>query len=280
MHVMPSLDLAGIPMPVLGLGTWRLAGPACRQAVEHALEIGYRHIDTAEMYGNEAEVGEAIRASGLPRREVFVTTKIWHTNLAPDRMWKAAEASLERLRLSELDLLLLHWPKPGASIQESLAALAQIQEAGLTRRIGVANCPPWLLDRILASSNPAIVCNQVEYHPFLSQEALLQRQRPRGMALVAYCPLAKGRVASDPTLLRIASRLGCSPAQVALRWLLSQDGVAAIPKAASTAHCRENIAALSIELSRADNAEVSALARGLRIVSPEFAPAWDEPAGE
>ncbi|GGG16998.1 oxidoreductase [Caldovatus sediminis] len=266
---------AGVRMPRLGLGTWPMAGAECRRAVESALRLGYRHFDTAAMYGNEAEIGAAIAGSGVPRAEVFLATKVWHDRLTPDGVRASCEASLRRLRLGHADLFLVHWPNPAMDLAAVLGALRRLKEDRLARATGVCNFPPGLLRRALEIAPDAVSCLQVEYHVHLSQDRLLEIARPRGIPLTAYAPLAQGAAERDPAMRRIAQRHGATPSQVALGWLLGQALVAAIPKAASAAHQRANLAALDLRLDAADLAAIAALPKGRRMVDPGFAPDWD-----
>ncbi|MBB5692200.1 aldo/keto reductase [Muricoccus pecuniae] len=269
------IDTPLISIPRLGYGTWRLSGAEGQAAVESALSLGYRALDTAEMYGNEAEVGAGLKASGLPRGEVFVTSKVWWTHLGPEEIRAHCEASLERLGTDYLDLYLIHWPAAGMDLPRVMGDMARLRKEGLARAIGVANFPPGLLKRAIETGVP-IATNQVEYHALLSQDRLLEITRPNGIVLTAYSPLGQGRLASDPKLLAIAERHGVSAAQVALAWLLRQDGVAVIPKAARPESQRSNLEALSLaqRLTEADIAEIDALPKDQRFVKPDFAPDW------
>ena len=268
---MPIVETPHLAMPKLGLGTWALAGEECARVVATAIGLGYRHIDTAEMYGNEAAVGEGIRASGVPREQVFVTTKVWWENLAhPDR---ALEASLARLGFDYVDLFLIHWPNPSVPLSATLAMMEVLKERGLARAIGVANFTPRLLAAAIATGAP-IAANQVEYHVMLGQAPLLDLCRRHGIVLTAYSPLGKGGLVADPTLGAIAARHGATPAQVALAWLLRQEMVAAIPKSSRVENLRANLAALSLALEVEDIAALDALPKDRRFVSPAFAPDW------
>lgn len=270
-------EIQGVEVPALGLGTWMLEGRACREAVRDALEIGYRHIDTAQAYGNEEEVGRGLADSAVPREEVWLTSKVWLENLDHDRTLKSARASLRRLGTGFLDLLLIHWPPTGElSVAEPLRALRRLQEDGLVRHLGVSNFTPSLLDEALDEAE--ILCNQVEYHPFLGQEDLLQTCREWDVLLTAYSPLGRGRVLDDPVLREVGEAHGKIPAQVTLRWLLQQEQVAAVPKAASAEHRRANFAVFDFELTLDEMEAIHGLARGERIVDPEFAPRWENPA--
>ena len=267
----------GAAIPALGFGTWELRGDTARKLVEQALKIGYRHIDTAQMYGNEAEVGAGLKAGGLPRAQVFVTTKVWPDNFRRGDLERSAEQSLARLGLSHVDLLLLHWPSPDVPLAETMEALNAVAERGWARHIGVSNFNTARIDEAVRRSARPLVTNQVEYHPFLSQDPVLRRCRDHGMSLTAYCPLARGRVFSDPLLARVAAAHGKGPGQVALRWLVQQEGVVAIPRSSSAAHARANFAIGDFELTAAEMDEITALAKPAgRIVDfAASAPAWD-----
>ncbi|WP_431282050.1 aldo/keto reductase [Humitalea sp. 24SJ18S-53] len=263
-------------IPRIGLGTWRLLGASGQASVETALELGYRHLDTAEMYGNEEMVGMALAASGVPRDDVFVTSKVWWTNLSPDAMRTCMGMSLRRLGLAQLDLYLIHWPAKGMDLNQALDTLQTLQAEGLTKAIGVANFPPALLEAALATGAP-LAALQVEYHAMLGQDRLLAITRAHDMVLTAYSPLAQGRLAADPTLGAIATRLGVTPGQVALAWLMRQDGVVPIPKASRRENLAANLAALDIAplLTEADLAAIAALPKDKRAVNPVFAPDWN-----
>ncbi|MCX7686166.1 MAG: aldo/keto reductase [Acetobacteraceae bacterium] len=269
----PTITTPRLSMPKLGLGTYGLSGREGQRAVESALALGYRHLDTAEMYGNEEIVGAAIRASGIPRQELFVTTKVWWTNLAPDAIRAAHAASLGRLGLDYVDLYHIHWPAPGMDLAAALATLAALLAEGRTRAIGVCNFPPGLLRAALATGAP-LAALQVEYHCLLDQSALLSLCRANGLVLTAYSPLGKGHLAEEPTLARIGARHGATASQVALAWLLRQEGVAAIPKAQRPESQRANLAALGVPLDAADLAAIAALPKDRRFVNPAFAPDW------
>jgi 2,5-diketo-D-gluconate reductase B len=272
---MDHLKTQGISLPKLGLGTFRMQGDACRAAVESALSIGYRHLDTAEMYANEEPIGSAIASSRVPREELHVTTKVWHENLAPDAIRRAFDASLKKLGLDHVDLYLVHWPSKAANWGAVFETLMKLQEQGRTRAIGVANFTTALLKVAVEDIKAPIACNQVEYHAMLDQSKVLGYLQAKSIPLVAYCPLAQGRIASDPVLAEIGARHGATAAQVALKWLLDQDGVAAIPKASRRESQQANLDALKITLDASDRKKIAALAKDRRCVNPGFAPAWD-----
>lgn len=265
--------IQGRSIPTLGFGTFQFEGEACYQGVREALEIGYRHLDTAQMYGNEKEVGRALRDAGVARDEVFLTTKIWSADLAPEDARRTTEESLERLGVDAVDLLLIHWPNDDVPLDETLAAMIEMHGEGKTRSIGVSNFPSALLRRALELA--PIVCNQVEYHPFLGQDKLLALAREHDLMLTAYSPLARGRVAKDPTLQEIGRRHGKTAVQVALRWLIQQPQVAAIPKAATAEHRRANFEIFDFELSEEEMEQIHGLERGQRVIDPDFGPDWD-----
>ena len=271
---MDVITAQGMRMPKLGLGTWRLKGEECADAVERALALGYRHIDTAEMYDNEEAVGAALARTAVPRTEIHLTTKVWWDHLVPDAMNTAIDASLTRLGVEYVDLYLVHWPAAGMDLDGVMESLVRVKESGRARAIGVANFPSSMLKQAVAGGAP-IACNQVEYHVLLSQAVLLDAMRAMGVPLVAYCPLAQGRLAEHAALGGIAEKHGVSAAQVALAWLLAQDGVAAIPKAGRAETQRANLEAQEVTLDDADRAAISGLPKDQRFVQPAFAPAWD-----
>lgn len=272
---MDNLKTQGISMPKLGLGTFRMQGDACRAAVESALSIGYRHIDTAEMYANEESIGAALAAARLPRGELHVTTKVWHENLEPAAVRRAFDGSLNKLRLDHVDLYLVHWPSGSANWGAVFETLMKLKEEGRTRAIGVANFTTALLKNVVEDIRAPIACNQIEYHAMLDQSKVLAYLNAKSIPLVAYCPLAQGRVASDPVLGEIGAKHHATAAQVALKWLLEQDGVAAIPKASRRESQQANLDALKITLDDADRKKIAALPKDRRCVNPGFAPAWD-----
>src|SRR6476469_1834343 len=272
---MENLQTQGISLPRLGLGTFRMQGDACRAAVESALGLGYRHLDTAEMYGNEEAIGSAIAASRVARGDLHVTTKVWHENLAPDAIRRAFDASLKKLRLDHVDLYLVHWPSNNMNLPAIFETLMKLKEEGRTRAIGVANFTTALLRTVVEEIGAPIACDQVEYHVMLDQTPLGKYLAAKSIPLVAYCPLAQGRVASDETLARIGKKHDASAAQVALKWLLDQDGVAAIPKASRAESQQANLDALKVTLDDADRKAIATLPKNKRCVNPGFAPAWD-----
>lgn len=271
----PLLESALTRMPALGFGTWPMRGTECQAAVESALGLGYRHVDTAEMYGNEEAVGAALATSGVPRGEIYLTTKVWNDKPKGAEIRRAAEASLERLRQPYVDLLLIHWPSPQLDLPDALQALARMREEGLARAVGVANFPLGLLRRAVEAKIAPLACLQVEHHVFLDQSRLLGYCREQGLVLTSYTPVAKGEVLKDQTIARIARKHGATPGQVALAWLFGMEGVAAIPKAASPERQRENLEAVKLRLDAEDRAALAALPKNRRMVDPEIAPDWE-----
>ncbi|WP_420455560.1 aldo/keto reductase [Rubrivirga sp.] len=270
---MTHYDVHGVSIPALGLGTWQLTGDDARRGVEHALSIGYRHIDTAQIYRNEAEVGAGLAASSVSRDDVFVTTKVWRDHVAPSRLAASVDESLRKLGTDTVDLLLLHWPVDEVELEAQLEALVAIRDAGKARAVGVSNYPAGLL-RDALELVPDLATDQVEHHVLLGQDRLLDVVRPR-MVLTAYSPLAQGEALSNETVREIAEARGVGPAQVALAWLLGQDRVAAIPKASSDAHRAANLAAADLVLTADERAALDALPKDHRTIDPDFAPDWD-----
>jgi 2,5-diketo-D-gluconate reductase B len=270
------VEAHGARIPALGLGTFRLEGSTARRMVGYALEIGYRHLDTAQMYGNEAEVGAAIARAAVPRDEIWLTTKIWPDSFRDGVLQRAAETSVRRLGTVP-DLLLLHWPNPSVPLAETVRALNEAKRRGFARHIGISNFTVAMIREARALSEEPLIADQVEYQPYLNQDAVGEELRAHGMALIAYSPLAQGRVFGDPTLARIGARHGKNSGQVTLRWLIQQDGVAAIPRSSREAHAKANLEIFDFALSDAEMAEVAALAHagGRRVDPAGMAPRWD-----
>jgi 2,5-diketo-D-gluconate reductase B len=253
----PTVAANGANIPLLGLGTWDLRGRTCARMVEQALRLGYTHIDTAEMYDNEREVGEGLRASGAKRDSVFITTKIWPSHFRARELESTARGCLERLRLSEVDLLLLHWPNPQVPLAETIGALCKVKSEGLARHIGVSNFTVALIADALKVSTEPLVCDQVEYHPFLDQSKLLAATHQHGMALVAYSPLARGDLHNE-VLVRIGAAHKKTTAQISLRYLVQQN-VVVIPRTSKAERLSENAAVFDFALSEREMRDIAAL---------------------
>ncbi|MFB8829506.1 aldo/keto reductase [Azotobacter sp. CWF10] len=262
-------------LPKLGLGTWPMLGEECARAVQSALALGYRHIDTAAAYANEAAVGRALEQSPVPREAVHLTTKVWWDQLQSAAMRASLERSLDALRTDRVDLFMIHWPGKDWDLPRSIETLVALREEGKARHIGVANFSLALLRRTVEQLGAPLSAIQVEYHVLLGQRQLLDYARRHGMALIAYSPLARNRIAEVAEIRKIAARHRAQPAQIALKWLLDQPAVAAIPKASSVANQRINLGALEVTLDDEDRALINALPKNQRLVSPEFAPEWD-----
>jgi 2,5-diketo-D-gluconate reductase B len=260
-------------IPKLGFGTWRLSGRECSDGVADALAAGYRHVDTARMYGNEEEVGRGLRSSGVDRSDVFLATKVWPEDLAPERVRMSLERSLRALDTDYVDLFLIHWPNSRIPLAATLEAMTALRGEGRAREIGVSNFTSAQFREALDLA-PVIV-NQVEYHPFLDQSAVLGVCRERDVELTAYRPLGKGQVTSDPVIADIAAAHDATPAQVALAWLIGQDGVSAVPKASSPERRRENLAARDLELNPEERERIDALPKDRRAVETQWSPEWD-----
>lgn len=273
------IDLQNYKIPALGFGTWKLSGTECIRAIEQALEVGYRHIDTAQIYENETEVGDALKFSAIPRQQIFLTTKIWMDNVHDGDLQKSAEISLKKLKTDYVDLLLIHWPVNAVPLKEQIKALSEVQQSGKTRLIGVSNFTVAQMKEVVDTIGASIVTNQVEYHPFLSQQQVLDYARQHDMFLTAYSPLARGKVRDTPLLQDLAKQYGKNPGQITLRWLIQQPNVAAIPKAASIDHIRDNFNIFDFALSDAEMKAISDLAKpDGRLVNPQWAPEWDKAA--
>lgn len=238
-----------ITLPVLGLGTWQMRGKECQQAVETALELGYRHIDTAQMYRNEQDIGDALQNSDIPRDEIFLTTKLLQSNLRADDVERSFAMSLERLQMDYVDLLLIHSPNPTMPISETIDAMNALQDAGKVKYIGVSNFSVQEMQDAMKVSRTPIITNQVEYNPFNNQQKILEFCRKQDIALTAYTPLARNRVTRDKTIKEIASKYGKTSAQVTLRWLIQQKNVITIPKSSDSKHLKENIDIFDFSIS-------------------------------
>jgi len=276
---MKNIDLQGHQMPVLGFGTWKLNGPEAAKAVDFALNNGYRHIDTAQIYENEADVGEGLQKSGVPRDQIFLTTKIWRNHFSAGTVAESVDESLKKLKTDYVDLLLVHWPFPETPVAAMVEAVMKAQDSGKAKLIGVSNFNIEQMDEALKISGGKVCNNQIEYHPCLSQKPVLEFMRKNNMALTAYSPIARGKAIKDATLKEIGMKYGKNAGQVALRWLVQQDGVAAIPKSATPENIKNNINIFDFELSAEDMEKIHALASDDgRQINPDFAPKWDKAA--
>ena len=277
---MPKADLVaanGARIPAIGLGTWSLTGEEGQAAIAAALECGYRHLDTAAFYGNEVEVGRALAASGVKRDQVWLTTKVWHTDLAREAFLGSAQASLERLAVEQVDLLLIHWPSTtGVALAETIEALNEAKARGFTRHVGVSNFPSAMLAEAARLSAAPLVANQCEHHPFLDQSKVIAACRAIGAAFVSYTPLGRGGALFEAApIVAAAQRHGRTPAQIVLRWHM-QKGVVAIPRSRSPKRIAANLDVFGFALGDDEMAAISALARADgRVVNPATAPRWD-----
>ena len=263
-------------VPKLGFGTYRLFHQSAVSAVEEALKIGFRHIDTAQIYQNEKEVGEGIRFSKIPREEIFLVTKVWRDSLQPEKVIQTTKESLRRLRMDYVDLLLIHWPNPEVPLNETLSAMESLVREGKTHFIGVSNFPSATL-REAKKICPLIITNQVEYHTLLSQEKMLATLRELGMLLTAYSPLARGEALRLQQVRHIAEKHKKHPAQIVLKWLVDQKNVAAIVKSQAVQRIRTNFDIFHFELDPEDRKTLHALGRNQRrLIDPPFAPQWDK----
>jgi 2,5-diketo-D-gluconate reductase B len=251
--------IKGEKVPSLGLGTWRLTGAECTKTVERALAFGYRHIDTAQIYRNEEQVGRGIQSSEVNREEVFLVTKVWTSDFSHQRTIESTRESLRKLGTDYVDLLLMHWPNPSVPLEETLGAMTELQNEGSVRHVGVSNFPPSMVEE--AARYATVFCNQVEYHPYKGQGELLEQAKNMDYLLTAYSPVAKGAVLNDRRLLGIGEAHGKMPTQVALRWLIQQEKVAAIPKATSEEHLRGNLDVFDFELSDEEMGRIFGLRR-------------------
>jgi len=276
MPIAPMLAAHGARIPALGFGTSGL-GYVRAEHVAAALKAGYRHIDTARKYGTEPAVGEGVRASGIPRSDIFVCTKVSHENLHADDFARSVDESLAALGLDYVDLLLVHWPEKNTPLAETMGALAKAKRQGLTRHVGVANFNITMLDAAIALCPEPLITLQAECHPYLDQSKVIAACRERGLVLTAYCPLARGRLKDDAVLSDIGRRFGKTPAQVALRWLMQQNMIAAIPRSSNAARIAENIDMFDFELADDDMRRIGALKRpNGRTANPVGrAPIWD-----
>jgi 2,5-diketo-D-gluconate reductase B len=260
-----TLTKFGLTIPLTGLGTWELRGRKCKKVVRKSLELGYRHIDTAAMYENESEVGSGIVDSGVDRKEIFLTTKINTIEVNNEGIVDAFHKSLSDLKTDYVDLLLIHWPAFSTNLGDMLEIMYGIKESKKARAIGVSNFNTALLNECTRLGFEDIYCNQVEYHPFLSQEILLKKMNQMGVIPVAYCPLCRGDVAKDSVIIELSKKYNKTPAQVTLRWIIQQNAVV-IPKSAKKRRLKENIDIYDFEIDNQDMDRIHSLARGQRLV--------------
>ena len=277
---MQTLQLNNVTVPKLGFGTWKLNNEECTNAVNDALQLGYRHIDTAQAYDNEEFVGQGWKNSGVKRDDFFLTTKIFRDQFeTPSKTIKSVEESLEKLKTDYVDLLLVHWPFPEYSIEQLIEPIMAAQDKGLTRLIGVSNFTVEQLQQAKEISDNRICLNQVEYHPKLNQQPILDFVRQNGWGMTAYSPLGRGTAMDEPVIEEIAKKYNKSPAQVILRWLMQQDNVLAIPKSSSKDHMKSNFSIFDFELSSDEMTNIMDLRHeNDRQVDPDFAPEWDKAA--
>ncbi len=276
---MLTVTAHGATIPVIGFGTWRLSGEGCASAVAEALRIGYRHVDGAAGYGNEDRVGEGIRASGVPRDDIFITTKVPPEDLDDRAFQLSVDRSLEQLGVDQVDLVLIHWPSKVIPLATTIASLNKARARGATRYIGVSNFTTALLREAWAATDAPLVTDQCEYHPYLAQDRLLAACREWGMAFTAFSPLGREVVLADPGIAEIAAKKGKTPAQVVLRWDIQQPGVVTIPRSSQPAHIRANFEVFDFALSDDEMAAISHLGRSHRhrvANQASVAPAWDE----
>ena len=274
---MPAVAANGARIPAIGFGTYGMARADMLRMIPAALKGGFRHIDTAQIYHNEQEVGECIASSGIPRSDLFVTTKVWVANYPRSRFAGSVDESLRKLRSDYIDLLLLHWPHDSVPLAEQIGLLNETVRAGKVRHIGVSNFNRQLVDQAIGLSAAPLVTNQFEYHPYLNQPLVIEATRKAGLAVTAYCAMALGRVLTDPTIAEIADSHARTIPQIVLRWLIQQDGVVALSRTTNPDRIAENLAVFDFKLGEDEMAAIQRLARpNSRIVNPVgLAPAWD-----
>ncbi|MEP7029387.1 MAG: aldo/keto reductase, partial [Pseudolabrys sp.] len=274
---MQFIESHGARIPQIGLGTMTLTGDAGVKAIKTALEVGYRHLDTAAHYGNEKENGEALRASGVKREDVFITTKVRQDDALPDDFARVLEQSLANLGIPQVDLLLIHWPSKTVPIALTIGALCKAKKDGKTKHIGVSNFTTALLDEAWKATTEPLVCNQIEAHPFINQDKVIAASKKHGMGVVAYVPIARGKVPGAEALERIGKAHGKSAAQVSLRYLVEL-GLISVPRSTNPDHLRANLDVFDFRLSAAEMADLKKLnATNMRVVNPPHAPVWDTP---
>ena len=272
---MQTIEANGASIPAIGLGTWELRGASCTKIVAEALRLGYRHVDTATMYGNEAAVGEGLRASGVPRDEVFVTTKVWLDDLRAAAFRRSVERSLKDVRLDYVDLILIHWPSDSVPLAETIGAMNKVKDDGLARHIGISNFTVAMVEEAVRLSAAPLVNNQVEMHPFLDQSKVIAACKRHGLSVTAYCPIARGSAAGNDVLRRIGKQHGKSGAQVSLRYLV-QRGIIVIPRTSKPERLKENLAIFDFDLTPDEMAEIHTLAKPQgRVVDWSASPQWD-----
>ncbi len=274
---MDLITTQGMSMPKLGLGTWRMKGPECTEAVQRALSIGYRHIDTAEMYGNERAVGRAIKESGVSRDDIFITTKVAPENFGPGQIIKHARSSMDKLGIEKADLYLLHWPSPQDKYDadDYVTQLGGVQDAGLTTSIGVSNFTRKYLDVALRILGPErITTNQVECHVLMQNRPIVDYTKSKGISITAYCPLARGHLSESAGLVAIAKSLGASPEQVGLAFLMAE-GHGVIPSSSKPERIKNNWDAQKVKLTPEHVATFRKLDENRRLVNGSWCPVWD-----
>jgi 2,5-diketo-D-gluconate reductase B len=273
---MQTVNAHGAAIPAIGFGTWPMRGETCARMVSEALRIGYRHIDTAQGYQNESDVGAGIAASGVSADDIFVTTKVTPERTSKALLVRSVEESLRKLRRDRVDLLLVHWPNPKIPVGETIAALCEAKRQGLARHIGLSNYTIALTEAALRVATEPLVASQIEYHPLVDQTKILATLRRHGLAIIAYCPIALGRVVGNPVIEAIAKAHGRTATQVTLRWLIQQGDVVAIPKSSKPARARENFGVFDFALSEVEMAEIATQRRPEHLVNDHaLVPAWD-----
>lgn len=260
---------SGYEMPILGLGTWQLTGRRCKEAVKKAIELGYKHIDTAWIYDNQENVGDAIKESGVKREKLFITSKVWTDNLRYEDVLEQCKETLNQLKLDYLDLYLIHWPDSDVPLEETFRAFKKLVSEKKIRSIGVSNFNIARVREAMEKSEIPVSVNQVEYHPYLNQESLLEECRKNKIILTAYSPLARGKIINDKVLKSVAEKYDKTASQVTLRWLL-QKNIVVIPKASSENHLKENMEIFDFELKKEDMEKINKINIRKRLVNPGF----------
>lgn len=275
---MKFISIKNDKVPALGFGTYKLYGDECVSAVDLAIQNGYTHIDTAQIYENESAVGEGIKRSGIARDKIFLTTKVWRNHFSADETAKSVDESLRKLKTDYVDLLLVHWPFPETPLIKMVEDLVKLREKGKARHIGVSNFTVAQMQEAMKTA-PDIFCNQVEYHPYLSQKPVLDFIQRNGFALTAYSPIARGKVFNEPVLKEIGDKYGKNEAQIALRWLIQQDNVAAIPKSGTPENIKNNIDIFDFELTSDEMHKIHSLSRKeTRLIDLDGTQKWDKAA--